>query len=261
MLKWIDCHSHWADQRLDSRRDQWLHQAQTQGLTFALQGGVSPNDWDRQEEIQKKFPDLVGLCFGLHPFWVAEHSQLEIEEALDQLSRRVSKAMAIGETGLDLRPPYAKAYEHQMEAFQSQLELSFVVNKPVVFHVVRAFHESLRVLDLWGVPPAGGFIHSFNGSWVQAQEYLKRGLKLSFGGPLLREQNQRLKQVAREVPLTEFLLETDLPDQPGDPWKGDLNPPESLVAVAEEFARLKKMEVAEVLHFSETNFRTLFRIK
>lgn len=259
--KWIDAHSHWADERLDSIRSEWFKAAISKGLAFSLQGGVSPEDWDRQEDLKAQFPGKIGTCFGLHPYWVSSHTAAELEEALDLLSKRLPQALALGETGLDLRPQYEASYELQVEAFQAQLELAFVANKPLVLHLVRAFEESLTILDLWGVPPCGGMIHSFNGSWPQAQEYLNRGLMISLGGPLIRDQNQKLKQVAKEIPIEHFLIETDLPDQPGDAWKGRLNPPESLLAVAEEIARLKKLSTSEVLHFAETNFKTLFQIE
>lgn len=259
--KWVDAHSHWADERLDSFRQEWLKEAIARGLAFSLQGGVGPEDWARQETLQSQFPGKIGTCFGLHPYWVAAHSATELEEGLDLLSQKINKAVAVGETGLDLRPQYEASYELQIEAFQAQLELATVANKPLVFHFVRAFEESLSMFDFWGVPPRGGMVHSFNGSWPQAQEYLQRGLKISLGGPLIRSQNQKLKQVAKEIPIEQFLIETDLPDQPGDAWKGRLNPPESLLAVAEEIARLKSLSTSEVLHLAETNFKTLFQVE
>ena len=261
MLKWIDAHSHWMDSRLDQVRDQWMTQALASGLQYSLQGGVDPEDWAKQKSFQKKFPKNIGLCFGLHPYWVAGHTQDELNEALDLLSKEIFSATALGETGLDLRPQYENSFELQVDAFEAQIEIATVAKKPIVLHIVRAFEESLRILDLWGVPPQKGMVHSFNGSWPEAQEYLKRGLKISVGGPLIREKNEKLRQVMREVPITEFLIETDLPDQPGDAWKGRLNPPESLLKVAEEIARLKKLETSEVLHLAEQNFKTLFQVQ
>lgn len=260
-MKWIDAHSHWADSRLDNVRNSWMNQALKSGLQYTLQGGVDPEDWQRQEKFQKDFPGHVGLCFGLHPYWVAAHNEEELNVGLDLLSQQISKATALGETGLDLRPQYENSFGLQIDAFESQLEIATVAQKPVILHIVRAFDEATRVLQLWGVPPRGGMVHSFNGSWPEAQTYLKLGLKISVGGPLLREKNEKLRQVVREIPISELLIETDLPDQPGDHWKGQLNPPESLLSVAEEIARLKKLTQADVLHFMEQNFKTLFQVQ
>ncbi len=261
MMKWIDAHSHWTDSRLDKLRIKWMTEALSKGLHFTLQGGVDPSDWKKQKLFQKDFPQNVGLCFGLHPYWVSAHNEFELNEALDFLSQEIHQALALGETGLDLRPPYEDSYSLQMDAFEAQLEIAAVAQKPVVFHIVRAFDEAIRVFDFWGVPPQKGMIHSFNGSWPQAEAYLKKGLKLSIGGPLLRLKNEKLRQAVKEIPISELLIETDLPDQPGDQWKSELNPPESLLSVAEEIAQLKKLTLAEVLHFTRQNFKTLFQVE
>jgi TatD DNase family protein len=261
MTKWIDAHSHWVDSRLDLNRNSWMEKALQQGLKFTLQGGIDPQDWEKQKEFKKMFPDHVGLCFGLHPYWVAAHSEGELHEALDLLSQEVTQALALGETGLDLRPKYENSINLQIEAFESQLEIAEVASKPVVLHIVQAFDEAIRILEIWGVPSKKGMIHSFNGSWNQAQSFLKLGLKLSIGGPLLREKNEKLRQAVRDLPISELLLETDLPDQPGDQWKSNLNPPESLLSVADEVGRLKKLSRADVLHFTEQNFKTLFEVE
>lgn len=260
-MKWIDAHSHWVDSRLDNVRTLWMQQALQEGLQFTLQGGVDPDDWEKQKKFQKQFPQHVGLCFGLHPYWVSSHSEAELEVGLDLLSQNIHSALALGETGLDLRPQYEEAYDRQMDAFEAQLEIATIAKKPVVLHIVRAFDEALRMLEFWGVPPQKGMVHSFNGSWPEAQEFLKMGLKISVGGPLLRSKNEKLRQVVQEAPISELLIETDLPDQPGDHWQGQLNPPESLLSVAQEIARLKKISTADVLLLTAQNFKTLFQVE
>ncbi len=260
-MKWIDAHSHWADSRLDLTRDIWMKRAMEAGLQYTLQGGVDPEDWKKQKIFHSQFPKTVGLCFGLHPYWVAAHNELELEEGLDLLSKEIFHAVALGETGLDLRPQYQSSFDLQMTAFESQLELAAMAKKPVVLHIVQAFDEALRVFDMWRVPPRGGMVHSFNGTWAEAEQYITRGLKISIGGPLIRSKNEKLRQAVREIPISELLIETDLPDQPGDRWKGELNPPESLLGVAEEIARLKNLSQAEVLQFTEQNFKTLFQVE
>lgn len=258
-ISWIDAHSHWMDPRLDPLRDQWMSSALESGLRYSLQGGVGPEDWERQKLFKKAYPENVGLCFGLHPYWVTEHTSQELEESLDLLSKELIHAVALGETGLDLRPQFESAFDLQMQAFESQLEIAEVAEKPVVLHLVQAFDEAMRVFEMWGAPKFGGMVHSFNGSLPQAEEYLKQGLKISVGGPLIRSSNARLKQAVQKIPISELLLETDLPDQPGDEWKGNLNPPQSLLKVAEEVARLHEKSTDEVLQITSSNFKTLFK--
>lgn len=256
---WVDAHCHLADPRWDGERHAVLEEALEKGFGFFLQGGVGPEDWSRQQELRKQFPQAIGLCFGLHPYWVAEHDEDLCEIALDSLAAELPKAMALGETGLDFRPHIMRdSRERQIDCFQQQLELAQMASLPVVLHLVQAHDEALRIFDLWGVPDRRGMVHSFNSSWPKAEELIRRGLFLSIGGPVARPDNTRLHQAVREMPLEFLLIETDSPDQPSARWKGQKNPPSSLWEVAEVIALLRKMTPVEILDITTANFHRLF---
>ena len=243
---WVDSHCHLADPRWDESRAAMVAEARQKGIGFFMQGGVDPEDWRRQIELKKEFP--IGLCFGLHPYFVAAHSSSECESALDQLAPLLPKAMALGELGLDFRPQIMKeSRDLQIQIFEDQLTLAEAAEKPVVLHLVQCHEEALQIFNLWGVPPQKGMVHSFNGSWQKAQDFLKLGLCLSVGGPLVRPENERLKQAVKEIPLEFLLLETDSPDQPPQAFQGQLNPLASLWLVAAEVARLKGKTPVEIL--------------
>jgi TatD DNase family protein len=59
-----------------------------------------------------------------------------------------------------------------------------------------------------------GIAHAFNGSEVQAQEFIKLGFKLGFGGAVTYERALQLRHLARALPLDALVLETDAPDIP-----------------------------------------------
>ena len=64
--------------------------------------------------------------------------------------------------------------------FHAQLRLARDHDLPVVLHVRRAQDQVLKGLRRFGIQQ--GIAHAFNGSLVQAQAYLKQGMKLGFGG-------------------------------------------------------------------------------
>ncbi|MBK9321701.1 MAG: TatD family hydrolase [Bdellovibrionaceae bacterium] len=259
--QWIDAHCHLADLRLQSQVAEIIGRATEAGIDFMMQGGVGPEDWQRQIELARLYPGKLGLCFGLHPYWVADHNEQTCEEALDALAPLLPQALGLGETGLDFRPHLVKdSRERQLGIFEAQLELAEASQKPVVLHIVQAHEEALRVLDVWGVPQAKGFVHSFNGSWRKAQDFLSRGLYLSVGGPVVWPQNEKLHQVIFEMPLEFLLIETDSPDQPPPRLKQSLNEPASLWDVAAKIADIRKMEASMVLGQTSHNFKRLFRL-
>ena len=254
---WVDSHCHLADPRWDQSRAAMVAEARRQGIGFFMQGGVDPTDWQRQIQLQKEFP--IGLCFGLHPYFVASHSAEDCESALDALAPLLPQAMALGELGLDFRPHImTDSADLQIQIFEDQLTLAEAAEKPIVLHLVQCHEEALQIFNLWGVPPKKGLVHSFNGSWQKAQDFINLGLCLSVGGPLVRPENEKLKQAVREIPLEYLLLETDSPDQPPQAFQGQLNPLSSLLLVAAEVARLRNKTPVEILEITTNNFKRLF---
>jgi TatD DNase family protein len=146
----------------------------------------------------------------------------------------------------------------QFSFFEKQLELAQVANKPVVLHIVRAFDEALRVLQLFGLPEQKGFVHAFNGSAKQAEAYLQLGLLISVGGAACRPDNQRLHQAIAAVPLDRLLLETDSPDQPAPDFESSR--PSMLWKVAESVAKIKGLSSTEVLDKTSQNLRKLLQL-
>ncbi len=257
MPSYSDSHSHLSDPRLETEVESMLARAKARGITQFLQGGVGPEDWERQKNLKSRHPE-IRLCFGLHPYWVADHTDVECEQGLDLLAREIPKAEALGELGLDLRPQIVKdSISRQIQIFEDQLQLAEMAKKPIVLHLVRAFSEAKQIFDLHGVPSRGGMVHSFNGSAHEAESYLARGLHLSIGGPVCRPDNQRLHQAVQILPFENLLVETDSPDQPPPRLAGQHNEPLSLWDVAEMIAKIKKSSPEEILDISSRNLEKL----
>jgi TatD DNase family protein len=257
--RWVDAHSHLADPRWSADLDSVVSQAVKSGIGYFFQGGIGPQDWALQKELKQKFPEQIGLCFGLHPYWIIENSEENCQMALDELAKCLHQSLAIGEMGLDFRPHFLlETHEKQISFFEQQIEIADAANKPMVLHLVQAHDEALRIFHLWGVPAAKGMVHSFNGSWAKAQDFIQLGLSLSVGGPVARKNNKKLHEAVSRIPLEFLLIETDSPDQPPDAYKDQLNPPYSLWEVARKIAEIRGMTPVEILDITTSNFRRLF---
>lgn len=258
-MYYIDSHCHLADPRLAESVDSIIRSAQEQNITAFLQGGVGPEDWQRQIDLRERFPEQILLCFGLHPYWVAEHDDDLCDFALDQLAPALNMVTAIGEMGLDFRPNIMKnSRERQISAFEAQLELARFVNKPVVLHLVQAHDEAMKILDLFRLPERKGMVHAFNGGFQKAQDFIQRGLLLSIGASVLKEGNNKLHDSVRKMPLEYLLLETDSPDQPPPEHVLPYNTPLTLWQIAKKVGQLRQIEADEVMKISRSNFKRLF---
>lgn len=261
---WIDSHVHIADLRwgvFPGEAVRVIQKSQEMGAKALIQAGYDFADWQRQKQLKTIFPDFIYNVYGLHPYWVSRATELELENGMDLLAQNLHEAQALGEAGLDFRPHIVGDQEAlQYRAFEMQMELAQFSGKPMVLHLVRAFKESLHFFDVWGVPPHSAMVHSFNGSVTQAEAYLKLGFKLSVGGPLLREDNLKLQQAVAVIPLESLLIESDGPDQAGPHYQGQLNPPWSVLDVAQQVADIKKIEKSEVVRITRENALNFFQV-
>jgi TatD DNase family protein len=263
--QWIDGHCHLADPRFDTDLDHRLAEARAVGIGVWIQGGVGPEDWERQLQLQARLGAAIVPTFGLHPWWVAGHGEAELEAALALLEARLPRAMGLGELGLDASPHHCppETLPRQSRAFEAQLAMAKHAHKPLVLHVVRAHPPALEALERLGPFPAGGLVHSFSGSGEIARQYLALGFHLSLGGSVTREGFQTLKKAVGSLPFDRLVLETDAPDQlpqlPGvEP--GSLNEPRHLVGIADAVARLRGVSREELLDQSTQNLKRLFRL-
>lgn len=264
---WADSHSHLADLRWsqwggEADLDQVMARARTQGIGLFLQGGVDPQDWQRQKELQARFHEILPV-FGLHPYFVAANSEADCELALDELAKLLPQAKALGETGLDFRPHISQGSEaRQIAMFEAQIELAGSANLPLILHVVRAFEEALRVVDLFLIPSSKiqGMVHSFNGSLAQAEKWIERGFLISVGGSLCKPDNQKLHQAVAHIPFSHLVIETDSPDQRPPDWPRAYNEPSSLLKVAEKVAELRHVTMTEVRDRTRENLLGMLNV-
>lgn len=138
---------------------------------------------------------------GIHP-WDVNNSQVDIDLLKRYITQKNKRIVAIGEIGLD---KLAEApMVDQLELFEKQVELSIVLDLPVVIHCVRAWDELIKVYKKYN-PSKPWIIHGFRGGREQAQQLIELGFMLSFG--------KYYKKDAVEVAFPRSLfLETD--DQP-----------------------------------------------
>lgn len=262
-MKYVDAHSHWADARLpqdDQSLERNLQACAAEGIDFFLQGGVDPAEWQRQLALRNRFPGRFGLCFGLHPYFVSDHTAEECEAALDELAAVLPEAQALGETGLDFRPHVMKENQiQQIEMFENQLELAKVFVKPLVLHVVQAHDKALQILDLWGLPARRGFVHAFNGSFETARRFIDRGFLISVGGAVTYEKNHKLRDCVKKIPPEFLLLESDAPDQAPAGRMG-LNDSRAIRRVAEEIGLIRNISPLDLLEVNTGNFKRLFSL-
>jgi len=166
------------------------------------------------------------------------------------------RPVAIGEIGLDRFVDLD--YATQKFFYVEQLKIAQEYDLPVLLHCRRANDEILK--HLRKIKVRGGIAHAFNGSPQQADEFIKLGFKLGFGGAFTWPRANNLRRLAVDLPLQAIVLETDSPDIP-PVWIGrGRNAPSELPRIAQTLAELRGLGVDAVAQATTHNARELFRL-
>jgi TatD DNase family protein len=114
----------------------------------------------------------------------------------------------------------------------------------VLLHVRRSVDQVLK--NLRRITVRGGIAHAFNGSRQQADEFIRLGFKLGFGGALTYSGSTRIRHLAATLPLASIVLETDAPDMPPAWLAGGRNTPAQLPRINAVLAELRGIDANEL---------------
>jgi TatD DNase family protein len=208
---WIDTHCHLDAPEFDADRGAVVGRARAAGVSLLVIPAVEAAHFDRVRALAHAHGCAYAL--GIHPLYTPRAAPADLERLEQALTahRADPRLVAVGEIGLDgFVPGLDPAVQHRF--YLAQLQLARRFGLPVILHVRRSADALLR--GLRREPVAGGLAHAFNGSLQQAQEFLRRGFRLGFGGAMTHERALRIRALARELPPEALVLETDAPDIP-----------------------------------------------
>jgi TatD DNase family protein len=243
----VDTHCHLDAAEFDGDRDAVALAAAKAGVGLIVVPSVERANFGAVASVCREHAGCQP-AYGIHPMYV-DRARYEDLDALRETVFR-EQPLAIGEIGLD-RYVEPRDDVRQEYWFGSQLQIAREAGLPVLLHVRRAIDPVLK--QLRRCPVAGGIAHAFNGSRQQADEFIKLGFKLGFGGAMTFPRATRIRELAATLPLHAIVLETDAPDiAPG--WQvGRRNAPDQLPAIARAMAGLRGISVEELAAATTAN--------
>jgi TatD DNase family protein len=264
-MKYIDQHCHLSDERVFDRAETLIQDAVVAGVETMVLAGVEPSDWKRQIKLKSRYPELLKINFGLHPWWVERYSPVEIEDILAELDEQLEHATGLGETGLDFyekRDP--KRFKDQKSAFRHQIQIAKKHRKPLILHVVQAHDEAIKILVEEEASSVPILLHSYSGNVTQMQEYLKLGAYLSFNGTLVKiiegRGHEKTLKALMQAPRDRILFETDSPDQGWGEKKSE-NTPAKIVDVYAAAAEILSLDLVELVAQVQRNFNSFYAVR
>ena len=211
MFAWIDTHCHLDAAEFGVDRGAVVARAVSAGVSRLVLPAVEVANFDTVRSLAHEHGLVYAL--GIHPLTVGRADDADLDHLQQALHRHRDdpRLVAVGEIGLDHFVP-GLDLDRQQHFYVAQLKLARDAGLPVLLHVRRSADALLHGLRRIAVP--GGIAHAFNGSQVQADQFVALGFRLGFGGAMTFERALQIRRLAIKLPDGAIVLETDAPDIP-----------------------------------------------
>ena len=257
----VDTHCHLDARELAHDVDAVRQLARMRGVAQLVIPAVDIHNFGAVQTLARRHGDGYGL--GIHPMCTPGAGAADLETLAHWLEQSMADPhlVAVGEIGLDFFVPGLDA-AHQEQIFTAQLKLAQRFGLPVLLHVRRSADRVLR--GVRAVPGLTGIAHAFSGSLQQAEAFIALGFKLGFGGAMTHERALQLRRLARDLPLSSIVLETDSPDiaphwlyktaaERADGSPQGRNTPAELPRIAQVLADLRGVPLADLARQTTAN--------
>jgi TatD DNase family protein len=268
----VETHAHLDYPEFANDLDEVLRRANDAGVTRIITIGTSLESSRRAIDLAEKH-SAVFAAIGVHPTTV-DDAEDDVITPLRELAKN-PRVVAIGETGLDYHhlPSEKVAKEEQVQVmsalrtetdeeieaqirdgaykskqaslFQQQLDLAVELGLNVVIHQRDAWEDTLKAIRPYSGKLRAVF-HCFGGSLDEANEVLELDHLVSFTGIVTFKNGAAVRDVAAQIPLWKFMVETDCPYLAPVPFRGKRSEPAYTRIVAETLAATREIRLQEL---------------
>ena len=260
MLVDSHCHLNCIDlSSFDNNLDNVIQAATEVGIEHLLSVCVELTDFPELMAIAKRYPQ-VSISVGVHPASEEQPNEPTVE-MLSQLAA-YPDCIAIGETGLDyFHIKTEEGQKNQQRRFATHIQTAIQVNKPLIIHTRDAAEDTITLMQSEQAEKIGGVMHCFSEGWDIAKKALELNFYISISGIVTFKNAERLREVAKKVPLDRLLIETDSPYLAPVPYRGKQNHPALVKYVALALSELHQIPFEELAQKTTANFYRCFGVK
>ncbi|MES2545579.1 MAG: TatD family hydrolase [Bacteroidota bacterium] len=251
-----DTHTHLYSSEFDEDRTEMMQRAINNGVSRFFVPAIDSTYTQKMYDLEQQYPENVFLMIGLHPCYVKENYEAELQHVENELSKR--KFLAIGEIGIDLYWDKT-TLDIQKIAFRRQIQLAKKHKLPINIHCREAFDEIFEVLESEKSEELFGIFHCFSGTYEQALQAISYNMKLGIGG-VVTFKNGKVDQFLHKIDLQHIVLETDSPYLAPVPFRGKRNESSYLVNVIEKLAIIYDKTPEKIAICTTENSKAIFGI-
>lgn len=258
-ISFFDSHAHLSGDGVFEQVDCLLERAQAADVNSIVNICTDRVTLERGIALSQRYP-WVYLAASTTPHDVDKEGEIDFPIMAEAARRGLLRA--VGETGLDYFYKHSLP-ETQKEYLRRYLQLALECQLPVVIHCREAFSDLFDIIDSdykVNNKYAPGVLHCFTGTLEEAEKVIERGWMLSLSGIVTFKKSLELHEVAKKVPLSHLLIETDTPYLAPQSHRGKSNEPSYIVETAAFIAQLRGISVEEIAQATQRNAKALFQI-
>jgi TatD DNase family protein len=254
-MKFVDAHIHLSDEEYKSCIEEVIAEAESSNVVTLVSNSMDLKTCLGNLELAEKYPRLVYVALGAHPWSVQALTEQELEKTLELIKKqeRNKSVVAVGEIGLDSK--YMQIWNKQLRVFDSMLHLAEDLDLPVIIHSRGTTAQIVDMLPSYRVKKV--LLHWFSDPTSSLSKAVDNGYYISEGPPTVYSDGVR--DVVRKAPLANLLTETDGPVhffKP--PFKNKRTTSAFIPQVVNAIAEIKNMSSEEVADQIISNFQQFF---
>jgi TatD DNase family protein len=257
--KFVDAHIHLTDVEYEGKVDELINDAEKSGVVALVSNSMDYNTSLQGVMLAEKYPTVVHVAVGIHPWNAGKTSEEEIEKTINLIlsEKRSPHVIAVGEVGLDYSyEGNSKLRNFQLKVFDSMLKAAEKTSLPIIVHSRGTTREIIELLSSYRIKKV--LLHWFSRPLSVLPEIINRGYLITEGPPVVYSQN--IREIVRRIPLTSLLTETDGPVRFWGPFKGKMTAPAFIPYVVEAISEIKKLDKEEVAWQILQNFVSFFNL-
>lgn len=260
----FDTHTHLNDSSYKEKgfsTEELIDHAKKAGVDRMCCVGFDIKSSKKAVSLAMKY-NSVYAAVGIHP--TEAHKVLDVDIEDLELLANANKVVAIGEVGLDYF--HDDTYkEIQKEVLRKQIKIALKHNLAVMLHLrdkdgkQDAYFDAYKIIK--ELKAKRGIVHCFTQDYDCAKMFIDLGLYISIPGVVTFKNSLVLQETVKKISINKLVVETDAPYLAPEPNRGRVNTPAQIVHTIDKIAKLKNIEVEDVITATSNNACNVFLIK
>ncbi len=230
-----DTHCHLASYKFSPEEvPSLVANAQNRGVSRVVCVGTEVADSEQSIKLAQQHPSLAAAV-GIHPTDVTENLEEDLKKIEQLIQENTEDIAAIGETGLDYYHPAPEGVDEevyrqrQLRSLEQHFEFASKYKRNIILHTrdqsgTQSFDDALAIYRKYADHVRAVF-HCFIFDESQAQKIFELGGLISFTGIVTYKKPPISIDLAKSLPTSHFMLETDAPYLTPTPHRGKRNEP------------------------------------